>query len=172
MKKYLFFFLLALGQVSQAQQILTADQVLKEAYALAAKENKNVFVLFHASWCVWCHKMDDSMKDPSCKDFFDRSYVVRHLVVNESPQNKKLENPGAAALLSRHGGEGQGIPFWLVFDSEGKLLADSQRVPGENVGCPASREEVDHFIQVLKKTSSISSEEETSVRKRFRENEQ
>jgi hypothetical protein len=43
--------LLALGAVSFGQTAPpTADAVMKEAQALAAKEKKAVWVIFHASW--------------------------------------------------------------------------------------------------------------------------
>jgi len=34
----------------------STDVLLKKAYAQAAKQHKNVIVLFHASWCGWCKK--------------------------------------------------------------------------------------------------------------------
>ena len=82
--------------IGNAQSPASATDVLKEAYQQAAKENKNVFVIFHASWCGWCHKMDKSMNDPICKKFFDDNYIIRHLVVDEAKDKKNLENPGAA----------------------------------------------------------------------------
>jgi hypothetical protein len=39
------------------------------------------------------------------------------------------------------------------------------------VGCPATAEEVAHFIKVLKRTSSITAEQIAAVEKRFRKNE-
>ena len=47
-----------------------ANEVLQEAYQQAAREKKNVFLMFHASWCGWCHKMDSSMNDKTVKDYF------------------------------------------------------------------------------------------------------
>ena len=156
-----------------------ADELLKEAYKQAAKENKNVFVMFHASWCGWCHKMDKSMNDDACKKYFNDSYVVCHLVVDEAKDKKNLENLGAAEMKIKYNGDGQGIPFWLILDKEGKLLSDSKirkegdgPDKGDNSGCPATVEEVDFFISVLKKTSSLTVELEQIIRKRFRENDQ
>jgi thioredoxin-related protein len=154
-----------------AQSTPTADVILKQARAKAAKENKNIIVIFHASWCGWCHKMDTSLNDPSVKDFFDKSYVITHLVISESKDKKNLENPGAAELNKKWGGENQGIPFWVIMDKEGTILADSQIKPGDNVSCPATSEEVAHFIKVLKKTSSINDKQIAAVEKRFRRNE-
>jgi thioredoxin-related protein len=50
-----------------AQQDDTADKTLNEAYKKANAEHKNVFVIFHASWCGWCKKLDASMNDNSTK---------------------------------------------------------------------------------------------------------
>jgi thioredoxin-related protein len=158
----------------------SADEIVLNACKHAAKENKNVLVMFHASWCVWCHKMDSSMNDKSCKKFFDDNYVVAHLVVMESPQKKNLENPAAMELLTRYNGADQGIPFWVVIDKDGNLLADCLMKPEasnanakvENIGCPATEKEVNAFIQVLKKTSKISTEQEVAIIKRFRQNDQ
>lgn len=157
---------------------LSADRVLKEATVLAAREGKNVIIIFHASWCGWCHKMDSSMNDKGCKKFFDDNYIIRHLVVHESKGKKNLENPGADKMLLKYAGADSGIPFWLVFDKDGNLLADSQIRPdgagldtkGQNSGCPAQPEEVDYFLMVLKKTSSITHEQSEAIRKRFRMN--
>jgi thiol-disulfide isomerase/thioredoxin len=154
-----------------AQSTPSADVVLTQARAKAAKENKNVMVIFHASWCVWCHKMDSSLNDPSVKDFFDKNYIITHLTVDESKDKKKLENPGAEELKNSWGAKNSGIPFWVIMDKDGKILANSNDESGDNVGCPAKNKEVQYFIQVLKKTSSINSEQAAAVVKRFGKNE-
>lgn len=155
-----------------------SDEVLAEASREAAREKKNVFILFHASWCGWCRKMDMSMNDASVKKYFEDNYVIRHLVVYESKGKENLENPGARELLAKYKGNDLGIPYWLVFDKDGKLLADSKmRVEGqgleagENVGCPATSEEVGHFITVLKETSRLGDRELEKIAELFRRNE-
>lgn len=141
------------------------------ALAKAAGEGKNVLLIFHASWCGWCRKMDASLDDPAIKSFIDRFYETVHLTVYESAGKKQLENPGALAFLQQHGGAEQGIPYWFVLDKGGNVLFDSQYSPGKNSGCPATEEEVNYFISVLRETSSLSEEELRAIRKRFRENE-
>jgi thioredoxin-related protein len=162
----LFFFI-----SSFSQKTPSADEVLKIAYQKAAKENKNVLLIFHASWCGWCHAMDSSIQDPSVKDFFDKNFVLTHLTILESANKKHLENSGAEDFLNSHGGKDLGIPFWIILDAQGNTLGDSRTKPGKNVGCPATEEEVAHLISVLEKTSRITDQEKSAVKKRFRKNE-
>ena len=155
----------------------SADEIMKEAFAVAKKQDKKVLVMFHASWCGWCHKMDTSLNDASVKKFFDDNFVIRHLVVAESDGKKNLENPGGQDMLEKYDGKDQGIPFWLIFDKDEKFLADSRMksiVNGveklENTGCPASKEEVEYFIEVLKKTTPLTADQLEKIKKRFRKN--
>ncbi len=142
---------------------LSADVILAQAKKQAKKEKKNIFIMWHASWCGWCHRMDSLMLNDDVKDLFDNNYVIEHLVVKESKNNKHLENPGADTLLMDYLGDKAGIPFWIILDKKGKLLADSYMreagigfdQPGKNVGSPANPNEVDHFIKVLKESSDI-----------------
>src|SRR5471030_2535514 len=72
----------------------SADEVMKQAYAQAKKEHKNVISLFHASWCGWCKKMEASLNEPTLKKSFDDNYVITWLTVQESKGKEDLENPG------------------------------------------------------------------------------
>lgn len=166
--------LFATGTVAQSTPP-TAETVLKEATQLAAKQNKKVFIIFHASWCGWCHRMDGIMNNAACKKLFDDNFVVRHLTVMESDKFKQNENPGGKAMMDKYHGDGKGIPFWLIFDAKGKLVADCMArpegvdfdQPGENSGCPATREEVAHFVKVLKQTTSLNEQQLAVIEKNF-----
>lgn len=172
------FFFISILSFAQSGP-LSANDILHDALQQATKENKKVFIIFHASWCGWCHKMENSINDKTCKDFFDKNFVIRYLVVDESKDKKNLENPGANELRSKYHGDNEGIPFWLIFDNDGNLVADSQKRPegasldtkGENIACPATENEVTYFISVLKKISPISEAEQAAIQKRFRQNE-
>lgn len=163
---------LCLAVYSAGAQTPSANEVLKPVYAKAAKEGKKVLLIFHASWCGWCKKMDASLADVSIKDAINKRYEIAHLTVYEHDGKKELENPGALELLTKHGGADQGLPFWFILDANGNKLADSQYKSGENTGCPASKEEVDHLITTLQKTSSFTDAELEKIRVRFRKNEQ
>jgi len=163
-------FLLASVCGLAQSMVPSADKVLQTAYAQAAKENKKVLLIFHASWCGWCRKMDSSLLDKAIRPLIDNNYVTIHLTVYESKDKKEWEHPGALDFLTRHGGADKGIPYWLVLDKNGTLLADSQYKPDENSGCPATEEEVAYFISVLMKTSSLTEQQLKLIEKRFRMN--
>jgi thiol-disulfide isomerase/thioredoxin len=171
-------FILMCSVVLSQTQPDSARVLLNKAYKQAAKEKKNVFVIFHASWCGWCKKLDASINDPSCKDYFDKSFIFVHLTVLESNDKKNLENPGATEMFNKYSGGKSGIPFFLIFNKKGALLADSKirpagdglDKPGQNMGCPAAEEEVAAFTEVLKKTSKITDSQAAAIKKRFSKN--
>ena len=48
-------------------------------------------------------------------------------------------------------GKGGGIPWYAIVEPNGTVLATADG-PGGNVGCPASAEEITHFMATLRKT--------------------
>ena len=171
------FILLSSFFVSNAQNSpLPAKEVLNNSLTQARASNKHVLIIFHASWCIWCHKMDSSINDPACRKFFTDNYIIEHLVVDESDNKKNLENPGASDFRDAQGGKDQGIPFWIILDKNGVVLntsmmpAKDPAKPGDNTGCPASQNEVEYFISMLKKSSSMTAGQLDIIAKRFRQN--
>ena len=150
-----FFSVVKLSAQSPAP---ASGKILAAAYSKAAKEKKNVLIIFHASWCGWCKKMDASINDETCKALFERNYVITHLTVDEDKNKKHLENKGADLVRKKYHGENAGLPFWIIMDKNGKLLGDSflrkegenATGPGENVGCPAEEKEIAAFTALLK----------------------
>ena len=179
MKNVLSLLLLSFSLSLSAQQIARpADDILNDAYKEATAQHKNVLVIFHASWCGWCHKMDNSINDVSCKNLFDKNYVIVHFTVEESDNNKALENPGAVDLLVKCKAENAGLPYWLIINKSGDFLADSRvktaATPsgsfGDNMGCPSTESQVAAFIKILKQTSTLSDSELEIIATRFKKN--
>jgi thiol-disulfide isomerase/thioredoxin len=172
------FFLLISGILNAQEKPLTAAAILNDAYKIASKENKHVMIVFHASWCGWCKKFEASVKDSSCRDFFDKHFVIRYLDILEKADKKSLENPGAIEIFNSNGGQGGGIPYFLIYDKKKNLLADSKfraagdgpEKPLQNIGCPSSEEEATAFIKILEKAAPISNAEKTAITERFRKN--
>lgn len=170
--------ILITGIISAQGQPQAAGKVIDDARALAASEGKSVMIVFHASWCGWCKKFEASVNDPSCKDFFNKHFVISYLDILERGDKKNLENPGAEEIFNKYGGNGGGIPFFLIFDGKGTLLADSRvktagagvDKPPQNIGCPATNEEITAFINILEKATRISSKDKTAIKERFIKN--
>ena len=160
--KMMMVCLFVLGMVSNSVAQEKASVVLEKAMAQAKKEKKNVFVMYHASWCSWCKKMEANMQNETVKPFFDKNYVTTFLTVQER-KDKSLENPGADEILKKYKADNSGIPFWQIYDADGKLLADSFDLKGQNLGCPATKEEVAEFTDKLKKTSSLTEKQRKKI---------
>ena len=160
------------------KELPSAEIVMKAAYKQATEEHKKVMVIFHASWCGWCRKMEASINEPALNKMFTDNYIIVYLDVLEQPAKKNLENPGSLELMTKYKGDKAGLPFWYITDAKGTELADSQVRPtgagfesyGENVGCPASESEVAFFIQILKSTSNLRDDQLSLIGKRFAEN--
>lgn len=181
LKSFLLFFITVLTINTAFSQTapVSAEAVLKEAIKEAKMTKKKVFVKFSASWCGWCHKMDNTINDPEIKPLFEKSFVMRQLIVKESKGKENLENPGALDLLKKYNSDGLGIPVWFIFDSDGKLLVDSHlrpdgvgmNVKSENIiGCPSSKVEVESFVKSLKLTTKLTDAELSTIFTRFRQN--
>lgn len=148
--KAIFFSLfIAIASLVNAQ---SATEIMNKAYNEAKVENKNVFLIFHASWCGWCKKMEKNMEDPLVKEYFDKNYVKAFITVEERGEKASLNTPGGIELVDQLGGKNQGLPFWVILDEKGNVLKDS-KINGENVGGPASEKEVEYLISILESTS-------------------
>lgn len=148
---------LSVASLSMAQSMPSANEVFQGALSKAKSGQKAVFVSFHASWCGWCHKLEDFLAIPEVKSIWNKRVETVWLTVLESQDKKNLENPGAEELLAKLGGKDQGIPYFAFYDSKGKMLVTSNRPAdskiakdkGGNTGYPAAPEEINWFIHML-----------------------
>jgi thiol-disulfide isomerase/thioredoxin len=154
-KRFAIAILLALTAFCAANEP-PAAAVLAKAQAQAKAEKKKVMVIFHASWCGWCKKLDAFLADPEMGKLMKNNYVIVHLDVLESEGKKNLENEGGLGVMVQLQGENAGLPFSAVTDANGKMLINSNRTqkdPKTNIGYPAAPEEIAHFIAMLKATA-------------------
>ena len=141
----------------------SAAATLTSLESKAKAEHKNVLVVFHASWCGWCHKLDGLMTDSPYKDLFTKNYEVFNVDVMEHGDKKSLETPGGGDLLKQIGAETQGLPFFLAYNPQGKILMDSKNPT--NIGFPSEPGEVEYFIKFLKATApKVTDAELTSLK--------
>jgi thiol-disulfide isomerase/thioredoxin len=154
----------------------TSD-IIEEALLEAQNTDKNVFVMFKASWCGLCKKLKRNINSPELEPLFRNNYVFADLVVFESKKNKHLENDGASDLLNQYKGSDSGIPFWVILDKSGKLLANSKLDNttqvlignGPNIGCPITKEEIEGFLFKLRKTSTLKIADLNRIQSKFPE---
>lgn len=163
--KIIIVVTLLLFQWGAAQE--KADVVVNKAFTEAKANKKNVLLVFHASWCKWCKMMEKNMDLPETKPIFDKRFVTAYVDVQERGDKKSLENPGGQELMNKYKGENAGLPFWLILNPKGEVLADSFDAKGENLGSPATPEEVTAFIAKIEKSSKLSKEEAQTIEKVF-----
>lgn len=172
MKKILiasFICVLCCGAARAQKTPPTAEEIINATVAKAKKEHKKALVLFHASWCEWCKKMDASINAPACKKYFKKNFVIGVIDVFETGSKAALDNAGGDLMYEAYGGD-NGLPFWLIFDGDGNLLADANISANGNVGCPSEEADVNAFVNLLKKYTPMTDAEAKAVHDRFVKN--
>lgn len=140
---------------AQSPKPQKADKIVKTAIKTAKAENKNVMIIFHASWCKWCTRLEKAISSPELSGIFKDNWVVTYLdVMERGGKIDSLENPGGKDIMKKYGGENAGLPFCVFIDKSGKLIANSNIMPDKtNVGYPGAPEEITLFVNLLKKAS-------------------
>jgi hypothetical protein len=124
---------------------LNAQNVLDEGLSAAKRENKRVLLHFGAPWCGWCHKMEAWMARPEIGAILTKEFVDVKIDIDRMTSGKDIKSKYT-------GGKEGGIPWFAILDESGKSLATSD-APEGNVGFPYQKKEVDHFVDMLKKTA-------------------
>lgn len=152
----ILLLLTAMHLTAQTEKPAQAIDIMRSSFATATKEHKKVFLIYHASWCKWCKKLDSALTSSELKPVFDKYFVVTHLDVNERKEKVELlENAGGRELLKEHGGENAGLPYYVILDAKGRKLVDSKQMPGtSNIGYPGAPDEIKLFSGMLKKGAS------------------
>lgn len=137
-----------------------AQTMLDEAFATAATEDKNVFLICSASWCGPCRSLAKFL-DPH-HEKLDEYYVFVHLDVSRDTHAQEINK-------KYKGERSGGVPWYVILDPEGNELissnmpaeddqAESEEEPeyktnGPNMGNPGSPEGIDHFFNMLSTTA-------------------
>ena len=137
------------AQDSKPQQ---ADKILNAAYKEAKTSDRNVFLIFHASWCSWCKRLEKAIQSDELKKILEDNFVITHLdVLERGDKITTLENPGGKEIMAKLGGEKSGLPFYVWLDANGEKLANSNVMSeNSNIGYPGSAEEIEAFGKLLK----------------------
>ena len=128
----LFIFLFTAcnnGQSASADGLNWEDN-LETALQQAKNENKAVLVNFTGSdWCIWCKRLSSEVfQKKEFQNYADKSLV---LVKLDFPRNieQSAETQNYNRNLAQKYGI-QGFPTILIFNSQGKLVAQTGYQPG------------------------------------------
>ena len=132
---------------------LPAEAVLAAAAKAGKPGKKNILVVFHASWCGWCRKLEAVLSAPAAREILDRHFETAGLTVLERGDKEALENAGAEELLASLAGKDAGLPFTAVLDRKSRraIATSNTSGPGTNIGFPGKADELDHFVGMLRK---------------------
>ena len=148
-----------------------AQRLLRETEAAASSQQKNVLLIFSASWCVPCHVLQNFLSDPAIQPIFDRHFVRLVIVHGERlVDTLRQDTPGADQLLDSLHDTDTSLPLIVMLSSSGQLIVDSVRpVYGRrnihaNIGFPESPIGIDWFLEMLRRAApSLTSNESKTI---------
>ena len=126
-------------------QPLDANEVLRSALVQAAKQNKYLFVHFGAPTCGWCGRLEALLEREDVRNLMSRDYVDLKIDLARMVKGPEVQK----RISPQHSG---GIPWFAILDRKGKPLITSDG-PRGNIGYPVSREEISHFLTMIRKTA-------------------
>jgi thiol-disulfide isomerase/thioredoxin len=149
----------------------SASKIMKRTEAQARAENKNILLDFGASWCGNCRLYDRILADPQMHKLLGRVFVFASMTTGErSDDTQHANTPGGLDYEATIGGKGVGWPYIIALDANGKPIVDSFRPDSssksgkDNIGYPDAPEEVDWFVEMLRRAApSLNQQELASV---------
>jgi thiol-disulfide isomerase/thioredoxin len=123
-----------------SQDKIQKPDTLNLLISSAKKNNKKLFLVFGWEGCGWCRRLDKYHNDPKVKNILNRYFMISYIDIYKSANGQDL--------YKRYGKGG--TPSWTVFDSQGKIMVDSDLGKG-NIGYPATDDEINSYILAIKK---------------------
>jgi thioredoxin-related protein len=127
---FIFLFTSCNNGQSASSDGLNWENNLETALQQAKKENKAVLVNFTGSdWCIWCKRLSSEVfQQKEFKKYADESLVLVMLdFPKDKPQTPETQSYNRD-LAQKYGI--QGFPTILIFNSQGKMVAQTGYQPG------------------------------------------
>jgi thioredoxin 1 len=96
-----------------------AQKDLDSALAAAAKDHKNVLVVFGGNWCYDCHVLDATFHTAAMAPLLKANYHVVHINIGEYDQNLAIAAKYQTVLT-------KGVPAVAVLNDKGNLLTSQK----------------------------------------------
>jgi len=96
-----------------------AQKDLDAALTAAAKDHKNVIVVFGGNWCYDCHVLDATFHSASIAPLVTANYHVVHINIGDYDQNLAIAARLQTVLT-------KGVPALAVLDSKGNILTSQK----------------------------------------------
>lgn len=100
-----------------------AQSDIAAALATAHAENKRVLLKFGANWCVWCHRLSETLhSDTAVAEAVGSDYILVSVDVNTRNGTKRN-----VPTIEKYGNPIQhGVPVLVVLDADGKILTTQE----------------------------------------------
>lgn len=104
-----------------------AQKDLDAALAAAAKDHKNVLVVFGGNWCYDCHVLDATFHSAAIAPLVNANYHVVHINIGSYDVNLDIAERLQTPLK-------KGVPVIAVLDSKGQVLTSQKNGEFESAG--------------------------------------
>jgi len=142
-----------------SQALLSQDWIVEaypEVFDKAAKEHKNVFIIFSHERCGWCRVFDMYHETPEVKEILEKDYLFKIIDITDSEPLTELW---------KHYGF-KGVPSSLIYSSGKELLFDGRTEEGGPVGYPLSPDGMDAYINAIRESSTHITKKQLRVLRR------
>lgn len=126
---------------------LEAAKLLAAGLAAAQQSGKSVFLHFGAPWCSWCHRLEEWLASAEVGAILGKQFVDVKIDTDRTVGGKEL-------LEKLAHGKSSGIPWFVMLDSNGAPVIDSNLADGQNIGFPTAPQEIEHFATMLKQAAT------------------
>jgi hypothetical protein len=130
----------------------SATDVLHAALERAAKEQKKPFVIVSGKSCVPCHRFTNFLAQ--WQHLLDPDYILVKI------DREQMSHVGEAKNLLKYPSDpGVTIPWYVILSPSGETLITSMGPKG-NIGFPSKKPGIEHFMKMIRQTSSHISPEQ------------